>query len=93
MLDRLQELADSLPNESFYLYPFKTNFILTGIMPNAKNKANAVACLDYVERMALQRKKQVDEWKVKLDSATTDAERKGLRNRKKASQWGTSNQL
>ena len=88
LLDRLQDLADSLPNESFYLYPFKTNFILTGIMPNAMNKEDAVACLDYVERMALQRKKQVDEWKVKLDSATTDAERKGLEKPKKGKAIG-----
>jgi hypothetical protein len=57
LLDRLQDLAHSLPNESYYFYPFKTNFILTGIMPNAKTELNANACLDYVERMALQRNK------------------------------------
>ena len=88
LLDRLQDLADSLPNESFYLYPFKANFILTGIMPNAKNEEDAIACLDYVERMALQRKKQVDEWKVKVDNATTDAERKGLEKPKKGKAIG-----
>ena len=88
LLDRLQDLADSLPNESFYLYPFKANFILTGIMPNAMNEEDAVACLDYVERLALQRKKQVDEWKVKVDNATTDAERKGLEKPKKGKPIG-----
>ena len=88
LLDRLQDLADSLPNESFYLYPFKTSFILTAIMPNAMNEEDAGACLDYLERLALHRKKQVDEWKVKVDNATTDAERKGLEKPKKGKSIG-----
>ena len=88
LLDRLQDLADSLPNDTYYLYPFKTNFILTGIMPNAKSKPNAIACLDYVERMALQRKKQVDEWKLKFDNATTEAEKKGVEKPQKGKSIG-----
>jgi hypothetical protein len=57
-------------------------------MPNAKKKSNAIACLDYVERMALRRKKQVDEWKVKFDNATTDADRKRIENTKKGKSIG-----
>jgi hypothetical protein len=88
LLDRLQDLADSLPNETHYIYPFKTNFILTEIMPNAKTELNAIACLDYDERMTLQRKKQVDKWKEKFDNAITEVERKGIEKPKKGKSIG-----
>jgi hypothetical protein len=57
-------------------------------MPNAKTESNAIDCLDYFERMALQRKNQVDEWKVKFGNATTEAGRKGIEKPKKGKSIG-----